>query len=63
MGSFTGWVRLNYKQWKPVVKSDTQLQCEEALVSYQSSRELTLESVVLPSGYEPNPGHSIQWQM
>ncbi len=57
---FTGWLRLNPKQWRPVLTSNTQLECEEAIAAYKIQRDLTLESVVLPSGLEPHPCHSVK---
>lgn len=60
MGCWIGWLRLNYKQWKPAVEAPTQLMCEEALAKYKSDRELSLEGVCLPPGVEPHPGHSVK---
>lgn len=58
--SYTGWIRMDFKHWKPITQGHDQLSTEELVVHYKQSQQLTLESVVLPTGLDPHPGYTVK---
>lgn len=60
VGPFTGWIRVSMKEWKPVAMGPSEKSCWDQTFHYRKVHDLDSECVALPTGLEPNPGHSVR---